>query len=228
MGALRKTYNSYEQLRRLRDGDIVGEEPVLVLADESVVVSLPKILGKAFYKAPKTTPISVKITPSTITKVVEEAFGKTYARKNNGNCITIRIGFAGMTVDELCENCIALWDRCVTMKKLVKKGLEGVRSGFIKSSSSVALPVWMTGELYSVEDVLESGSEVVEKKEVKSKADRKLIKPAVVSGGKDGDGGSGVKRSRDDDDVEKSFEEKRARKLAKKEQGKLKGAKSKA
>jgi ribosomal protein L1 len=210
LGALRKTYNSYEQLRRLRDGEIVGEEPAIVLADETIVVSLPKALGKAFYKTPRTTPIAVRITPGTITKVVEEAFGKTYARKNSGNCITIRIGFAAMEVEQLVENCVALWERCVEQKKLVKTGIHGVRSGFIKSGSSVALPVWMAGELYSAEDILEE--EPTEKK-VKSKAERKLMKP-VAERESDEVERTGTKRGREDD-VEKSFEEKRARKLAK-------------
>ena len=192
-------------------GRLVGEEPALVLADETIVVSLPKALGKAFYKTPRTTPIAVRMTPGTITKVVEEAFGKTYARKNSGNCITIRIGFAAMEVEQLVENCIALWERCVEQKKLVKTGIDGVRSGFIKSGSSVALPVWMAGELYSAEDILEK-EEPAEKK-VKSKADRKLIKP-VVEKESDETENAGMKRGREDD-VEKSFEEKRARKLAK-------------
>lgn len=218
MGAIRKNYNSYEQLRRLRDGEIVGEEPVFVLADEAIVVSLPKVLGKAFYKTPRTTPVSVKMTPATITKVVEDAFTKSYVRKNGGNCVSIRIGFAGMEVDELVENCIVMWQRCVEMKKLVKSGVDGVRGGFVKSGSSVALPVWMAEELYSGEDVLEEP--VV--KEVKSKAERKLIKPVV----KEAKVKRSSKREREDD-VEKSFEEKRARKLLKQEKApKVKGTKS--
>ena len=220
MGAIRKTYNSYEQLRRLRDGEIVGEEPALVLADESVVVSLPKILGKAFYKTSRTTPIAVKLTPGTVTKVVEEAFNKTYVRKSPGNCVTIRIGYAGMDVPALVENCIATWERCVTHKKLVKDGVDGLRGCFVKGGSSVALPVWMAEELYSAEDVLDGP--VVKK--VKSKADRKLLKEAHVV--EEVDVEENRKRERDDD-MEKSFEERRARKLAKQEKkGKVVGAKA--
>jgi hypothetical protein len=114
-----------------------------------------------------------------------------------------------MSVEELVENCIAMWDRCVTQQKLVKKGVHGVRSGMIKSGSSVALPVWLAEELYSDEDVLHG--EVV--KPVKSKADRKLIKPPAV---KEPEQENEKKRGREDD-VEKSFEERRARKLAKQE-----------
>jgi ribosome biogenesis protein UTP30 len=221
MGAIRKSFNSYEQLRRLRDGDVVGEEPALVLADEKIVPSLPKVLGKAFYKTPRTTPIAVAMTPATIAKVVDEAFGKSYVRKNAGNCVAIRIGYAAMSVDSLVENCVAAWDRCVLQNKLVKNGVDGVRGGFVKSGSSVALPVWQTAELYSQENILDGP--VV--KEVKSKAQRKLMKPDAedvkeveVEGGK--------KRSREDD-VEKSFESRRARKLAKQgEAAKVKATKA--
>jgi ribosome biogenesis protein UTP30 len=210
MGAIRKTYNSYEQLRRLRDGDIVGQEPSLVLADERIVVSLPKVLGKAFYKTPRTTPISVGMTPNTIAKVVDEAFGKTYVRKNSGNCVAIRIGVAGMTTSKLVDNIFATWERCVLGEKLVKSGVNGVRSVYVKSGSSVALPVWLAEELYSPEDILQGP--VV--KEVKSKAGRRLINPAVGKESVEKSAEKPTKREREDD-VEKSFEERRARKLAK-------------
>src|SRR5204862_3497250 len=126
----------------------------------------------------------------------------TYARKNNGNCITIRIGFAAMEVEQLVENCIALWERCVGQKRLVKTGIDGVRGGFIKSGSSVALPVLMTGELYSAEDILEEQEPA--EKIVKSKADRKLVNSAVEKEVDDEVESAGTKRGREDD-VEKSF-----------------------
>jgi ribosome biogenesis protein UTP30 len=215
MGAIRKTYNSYEQLRRLRDGEIIGEEPTFVLADERIVPSLPRVLGKAFYSSPRTTPISVGMKPSNVAKVVEEAFNKTYVRKSQGNCVVVRIGYLGMTVEELVENCLAMWERCVKQQKLVKKGTHGLRSGMIKSGSSVALPVWLAEELYSEEDVL--AAEDVKPKKIKSKAERKLLqstpaKEPEVAKEKD----EGKKRAREDD-LEKSFEERRARKLAKQE-----------
>jgi len=196
---------------------------VLVLADEKVVPSLPQALGKAFYKTPRTTPIAIRIKPNTVSRVVDEAFGKSYVRRNAGNCVAIRIGFAGMSVLELVENCIAMWDRCVVQRKLVKDGVSGVRSGMVKSGSSVALPVYMTEELYSTaEDVLESGMPV-ETKKVKSKAERKLMKQKKTAAeeGDEEEGGKGAgKRGREDDDVETAFEEKRARKLARQEKKK--------
>ena len=194
-----------------------------MLADENIVLSLPRALGKAFYKTPRTTPIAVHITPGTATRVVEEAFGKTYVRKNAGNCVAVRIGFAGMSVDALVENCLAMWERCVVREKLVKDGVRGVRSGMIKSGSSVALPVYMAGELYSAEDVLETGLEDVEMgKKVKSKAERKLIKQKKSGadeeeGEEEGTEKGVAKRGREDGDVEMAFEEKRARKLARQE-----------
>ena len=198
----------------------MGEEPTLVLADENIVPSLPRALGKAFYNAPRTTPVPIRITPATVARVLDEAFGKSYVRKNTGNCVAIRIGFAGMSVHDLVENCLAMWDRCVLQEKLVKDGVRGVRSGMIKTGSSVALPVFLAEELYSAEDVLEDGAQL-KTKEIKSKAERKLIKLKDVAGGKDVAGEeeeetSLLKRGRDDD-VETAFEEKRARKLARPE-----------
>jgi hypothetical protein len=114
-----------------------------------------------------------------------------------------------MSVEDLVENCVAAWDRCVSQKKLVKNGVHAVRGAFVKSGSSVSLPVWQTEELYSEENILDGP--VV--KEVKSKAERKLLKPAD-EGVKEVESEIGNKRSREDD-VEKSFEDRRARKLAK-------------
>jgi len=214
MGAIRKTYNSYEQLRRLRDGEVIGEEPAFVLADERIVPSLPRVLGKAFYSSPRTTPISVGMTPANVARVVEEAFRKSYVRKSQGNCVAVRFGFVGMSVQELVENCEAVWERCVTQQKLVKKSVHGLRSGMIKSGSSVALPVWLAEELYSEEDVLQEGETV---NPLKSKAERKLLKAASpVEENEMAEEENGKKRVREDD-IEKSFEERRARKLAKQE-----------
>jgi hypothetical protein len=108
------------------------------------------------------------------------------------------------------------------MEKLVKTGVKGVGSVFVKSGSSVALPVWLAEELYSAEDVLEGP--VV--KEVKGKAERRLINLAV---GKESVEESAEKlmKMTQEDDVEKSFEVRRARKLAKVEKsGKAKEGKS--
>ena len=189
------------------------------------MVSLPKTLGKAFYKSAKTTPISVRITPDKVGKVVEEAFGKSYVRKNSGNCVVVRVGFVGMGVEALIENCVALWKRCVVEKKLVQGGSKGVRSGFVKSIGSIALPVWMTDSLFSENNVL-TEEEIASKKVKKSKAERKLLAPSVeekevedeIKGS--GKRGRDEEEENDDDDVEKSFEKKRARKLAKQETSK--------
>ena len=195
----------------------MGEEPALVLADENIVPSLPRALGKAFYKTPRTTPVPVRISPATVGKVVEEAFAKAYVRKNTGNCVAIRIGYAGMPVSQLVANCQAMWTRCVVQEKLVKDGVDGVRSGMIKSGSSVALPVYMAEQLYSAGDVLEEGVPQ-ETKKIKSKAERKLMKHKKDVVGEDEDEGETIlgKRGREDD-VETAFEEKRARKLARQE-----------
>jgi len=207
---------------------VIGEEPALVLADESIIPSLPRALGRAFYGRGKTTPIPVAITPATIVRVVEEAFEKTYVRKNQGNCVVIRVGYAGMSVDALLENCVAVWTRCVEGKRLVKDGVEGMRGAFVKSSSSVALPVWAAEKLFSAGDVLED-SVLDEKKakKLKSKAERKLLTSAAAAADKSPENVSeaeedelakelkvGKKRVRADA-MERAFEYKRAKKMAK-------------
>ena len=233
LGALRKTFQSYEQRRRLRDGEVVGEEPALVLADESIIPSLPRALGKAFYARGKTTPIPVAMSPATIVKVVEEAFEKTYVRKNQGNCVVIRVGYAGMSVDDLLENCAAVWTRCVEGKRLVKDGVDGMRGAFVKSFASVALPVWAAEHLFSAADVLEdSVLEGTKAKKLKSKADRKLLTSAAAAAAAAAadkapenvreeeedepakEPKAGKKRMRADA-MERAFEYKRAKKMAK-------------
>jgi len=209
---------------------VIGEEPALVLADESIIPSLPRALGKAFYARGKTTPIPVAMSPATIVRVVEKAFQKTYVRKNQGNCVVIRVGYAGMSVDDLLENCGAVWTRCVEGKRLVKDGVDGMRGAFVKSSASVALPVWAAETLFSAEDVLDDS--VVEEKKVKklkSKAERKLLTSAAAAAAADKapenvgeeehdepakELKAGKKRIRADA-MEREFEYKRAKKMAK-------------
>jgi ribosome biogenesis protein UTP30 len=157
------------------------------------------------------------MTPSNVVKVVEEAFGRTYVRKNQGNCVVIRVGYAGMSVDELAENVLAVWERCVEGKRLTNEGVDGMRTAFVKSSNSVALPVWAADELFSEKDVLEEG--VVEKPKAKSKAERKLLAaPEEGEEEEKEEGGidekKGKKRVRADG-MERAFEYKRAKKLAK-------------
>lgn len=189
-----------------------------MLADEAIVPSLPRTLGKAFFGRGKSTPVPIRITPLNVVKVVEEAFGRTYVRKNQGNCVVIRIGYAGMSVAELAENVLAVWERCVEGKRLTKEGVEGMRSAFVKSSNSVALPVWAADELFSERDVLEEA--LAEKpKKVKSKAERKLLAAAEEGEEEEKEEGEvdekkGKKRVRADA-MERAFEYKRAKKLAK-------------
>jgi hypothetical protein len=123
-----------------------------------------------------------------------------------------------MSVDQLAANVAAVWERCVEGKRLTKEGVDGMRSAFVKSSNSVALPVWAAEELFSEQDVLEEG--VVEKpKKVKSKAERKLLATVEKDEEDEKEEGEveekkGKKRIRTDA-MERAFEYKRAKKLAK-------------
>lgn len=173
---LKARYKSFESRRQL-----LAEHDVF-LADSRVIILLPNLLGKVFYKGSK-RPIPVNLEPS---KPKDPATGKRISQKpkpaadavrsivSPPQCAheiqralssaqvhlsptattSIRVGLASFPPAHIAENIEAVVNGMV--EKFVTKGWRNVRAVHIKGPNTMALPVWLAKELWvDEEDVLE-------------------------------------------------------------------------
>lgn len=134
LSKLRTKYESHEAKRELcKLYDIF-------LADERILPSLPKLIGKSFFNKKK-QPIPIKITGKNFPEQVKKALSCTYLFKNSGTCINIKVGLSSFSQAQLAENIHSV---LVQMVQHVPKKWGNIRSVFLKTPESVALPIWQT------------------------------------------------------------------------------------
>ena len=134
LSKLKTKYESHESKRELcKLYDIF-------LADERILPSLPKLIGKSFFKKKK-QPIPIKITGKNFPNQVKKALSCTYLYKNSGTCLNIKVGLSSFSEAQLAENVHSV---LVQMVEHVPKKWGNIRSIFLKTPESVALPVWQT------------------------------------------------------------------------------------
>ncbi|RPB15616.1 ribosomal protein L1 [Morchella conica CCBAS932] len=147
---LRAKFKSFESLRLLRDSHD------LFLADDNIVRMLPPILGKTFYNTTNKVPIAVETPPNNAEKLkrkIERALGSTMLHLTPSANTSIRVALSTFTAEQVAENVQAVVNAALGNKKL-PGGWRGARSIHLKSPSSVALPIWLTPQLFDEEDVL--------------------------------------------------------------------------
>lgn len=141
---LKEKHKSYEAKRALRDSHDI------FMADDRVVSLLPSLLGKTFYAAKKNPlPISVPSKPENLKIEVTKALGCTSLHLAPGTCTMIRVGIAGQTPEQIAENVAIVANRVVD--QYVPQKWSGVRALHIKTSTSVALPIWQTDAIFDPE-----------------------------------------------------------------------------
>lgn len=135
----------------------------LFLADDRIVGSLPKLLGKTFYNSKKLpSPVVLRKGPS-FAKHLEQARDSTYLFLAAGSCCQVRIGRTGFTVKETVENILGSLPYIV--KHLPKK-LSNVQAIFVKTNSSVALPIYTSD--VNVDEEVNTEEKTLTKKEMKA------------------------------------------------------------
>lgn len=176
---VKQRYKSFEQKRQL-----VAEYDIF-LADDRIITSLPKLLGKTAYQSSK-RPMPIDLKPSNEQKE-QKVFGKkikkdTSQRKTpppatlakrieNALCsarvhlalsatTSVHVGFSHFEPEQIDENVNAVVDAMV--EKFIPSGWKNVKSLFIKGPETAALPIWQTSELWT-ED-----AEVLEDKEAEA------------------------------------------------------------
>lgn len=131
---LRTKYESFEAKRNLcRQFDIF-------LADERILPSLPKLIGKSFFKKKK-QPIPIDLTVADWRSQIDRAKECTTMFLSGGSCLSIKVGRSSQEAKEVLANVEAVL--AVVADKVPKKW-DNVQAVYLKSSDSVALPVYQS------------------------------------------------------------------------------------
>lgn len=134
LSKLRTKYESHEAKRQL------CASYDLFLVDERVVPSLPKLLGKSFFKRKK-QPVPVDIRSPNFAEHVRLALASTYMTAPNGTCVSVRVARSSMPQDAVAANALAALRGVVAR---VPKGWANVQAVYLKASESASLPVYQT------------------------------------------------------------------------------------
>lgn len=131
---LRTKYESYEAKRNLcRQFD-------LFLADDRILPSLPKLIGKTFFRRKK-QPIPIDLTTADLEDQMRKARECTILVLSGGSCLSIKVARASFTVAAAVANIEAV---LAAAAKHVPKKWGNVQAVFLKSADSVALPLYQS------------------------------------------------------------------------------------
>lgn len=149
-------FKSYEAKRLLRS------QHDIFLAEDAVVTTLPKLLGKVFYDSKK-TPLSIqigaKINADKVKAQVDAIINSTLLQLVPGTTLSIKIGYTAMSADQIAENA----DDVLKYFTEKVRPWTAIRSVQLKTPKSPSLPIFITDKLYDEKDVL-ADSEPSDKK----------------------------------------------------------------
>lgn len=171
---LKERYKTFEQRRQLlSDHDVF-------LADDRIINRLPATLGKVFYKSTSKRPIPISIadqrrvdgkrppgdapkkaatknagavdpaSPEVVAKEIEKALNAVPVTLRPGVNMALRVGLASFEPQQLADNIIAVAQGVID--RHVVKGWKNVRAIHVKSSTSLAVPIWLADELWTDSD----------------------------------------------------------------------------
>eukprot|EP01095_Lingulamoeba_sp_RSL-Kostka_P006237 TRINITY_DN194_c3_g1_i1.p1 TRINITY_DN194_c3_g1~~TRINITY_DN194_c3_g1_i1.p1 ORF type:complete len:373 (-),score=155.66 TRINITY_DN194_c3_g1_i1:253-1344(-) len=147
---LRKNYKTFEKKRNLcASYDIF-------MCDEDLIRMIPKVLGKPFYSKKKQPVVLKRLTTENLKSKVEESLNKTYMFVGYGHSLFIKIGRTDMEANEVSDNIVEGMKDIVkyfAKHKVSKRSdrpdyniqfntLDNVQSIHIKTSNSIALPIF--------------------------------------------------------------------------------------
>ncbi|BDA43877.1 Ribosomal L1 domain-containing protein 1 [Coccomyxa sp. Obi] len=112
----------------------------LFLADERVLPSLPKLLGKSFFKKKK-QPIPVDLTVKDWAAQVRKATEATYLHHTGGTCINIRVARSSFSAEQCTENILEAVKGALPH---IPRKWANVQALHLKAANSAALPIYQT------------------------------------------------------------------------------------
>lgn len=132
LSKLKTKYESYEAKRQLCNSYD------LFLADERVLPSLPKLIGKSFFKKKK-QPVPVRLVGKNWGLQVSKACNATYMYLTGGSSLSVRAAKASQAEEECVANVMAVLAGAVNR---VPKKWAGISALYLKTGESVALPIY--------------------------------------------------------------------------------------
>lgn len=129
---LKKEFRSYEA--RIRLVDMYD----LFLTDERVYHCVPQYLGKKFYVRKK-RPHPVNLRATDLNKEISRARDATYLYLGRGPCSAVPVGHTGMPREHLIHN---VRHALSVIVRKIPRGWKNIQSVHLKTTSSVALPLF--------------------------------------------------------------------------------------
>lgn len=129
---LRKNFKQYEDRRTLADAYD------LFLADDRILPYLKTPLGSKFF-VKKKQPIAVRVSRANVSASIRAVFNRTAMHVSPGACTNVKIAHFGLSVDEIVANIIVGMNNCAAH---IAKGWAGIQSINVKTSESIALPIY--------------------------------------------------------------------------------------
>ncbi|PNW80357.1 hypothetical protein CHLRE_07g314100v5 [Chlamydomonas reinhardtii] len=131
---LRTKFESHEAKRKL------CASYDLFLADDRILPSLPKLIGKSFFKK-KRQPIPVDLRRGNWAAEIRKALACTYLFKGSGTSVNIRVARSGFEPSEVEANVVAA---LAAAAEHIPKKWANIQGVFLKTADSVALPIFQT------------------------------------------------------------------------------------
>lgn len=129
---LRTKFESYEAKRNL------CQRYDLFFADDRILPSLPKLIGKSFFRKKK-QPVPIDLTARDLEEQFEAARNSTFLFLSGGSCLSIKVARASFATAAAVENVAAV---LAAATPRIPKKWANVQAVFLKTADSVALPVY--------------------------------------------------------------------------------------
>ncbi|KAL8837260.1 MAG: hypothetical protein Q9176_005794 [Flavoplaca citrina] len=214
LSKIKARYKSFESRRQLLiDHDVF-------LADARVITMLPKILGKIFYQSPKQPiPVSLepykqtnasgkRVTPKAadentktlapplqVAKEIEKTVNCALVHLSPSNNTSVRVGYSSFTAQQIADNVEAVVAGLAG--KYIPQGWRNIRAVHVKGPNTMALPIWLAGELWVDEaDVLEKEEESAKQFKIMANQGNRKRKDRPLNIEPDGDAGVVTNRAK--------------------------------
>jgi ribosome biogenesis protein UTP30 len=187
------------------------------LADDRILPMLTKALGGKFFDKKK-QPIPVALTrKEALPFAVKKCLSSTFMYLSAGTCVTVKAGNTSMSSDKLLANIESI---CAIVPTKVPRKWSNIRSVSIKTSSSVALPIYnkTPEELEQIQKLAKDRIEAEVKEadaEKKASKKRKVAETPLAKALKKQKAAEEIEKAEADDDIVDEKPKKSAKKKRK-------------
>ncbi|CAL5218961.1 g714 [Coccomyxa viridis] len=132
LSKLKSKYESHEAKRNL------CAQYDLFIADDRIIPSLPKLIGKKFFQKKK-QPIPVDLTAKDWAGQVRKATEATYMFHTGGTSLSIRAARSSFTAEDCAENVAAVIEGAL---QHIPRKWSNVQALYLRTAESAALPIY--------------------------------------------------------------------------------------